>query len=176
MKPIRLRNPLLVGSVILLISACLISSAPPGLPVTVPPHTSGESCFVTVVRAAQWTGAAIPFTYVTLDDVNVARLARGDYTKFSVEPGHHTIGVRWRIGALSIVAPWGVGNVPTSPEFSKAVEFECRPGEDYFFGNRLKTFAVTDVGRMDFQQLSDLGEDFQLGEKRFIYPGMAGEE
>jgi hypothetical protein len=51
------------------------------------------------------------------------------------------------------------------------VELECRPGETYFYGIRLKAFAFTDVGRMEFQQLTALSETFQLEDKTFVHPG-----
>ncbi len=162
---------LLLAFTILLAVACMIPIPPPKLETYDPPLVTGERCTVTVIKESQWIGGAIKFVYVTLDGTNVARLESGEYTDFWVEPGHHTIGLRWRIGKIAIIAPLAIREVGTMPELSKTVELECRSAKNYFFGNRLKWWAWSDVDRMEFEPLTDLGENFRLDDKTYVRPG-----
>ncbi len=171
-------NSLAIGFLISLITACM-PVFPPPLPLYEPPTVLGEGCSVTVIRASQWLGAG-PTHYISLDGINVAGLEIGDYTRFLIQPGHHTIGLSWRIGGVRYVGlfyfiPF-IGETPevrNPPEFSKRIELECQSGENYSLGIEVKAIA-RDEDRVEFQELTVLRDDSQLEGKSFVAPGERG--
>lgn len=163
----RLRNGLLISLVSACISAC-IPLPPPDLPLSKLPAVSGRGCVITAIRT-HWFD--IGTYYITFDGLYVAQLNNGEYTRFLISEGRHTIGVTWQMWGLAVLAGVYTETRPTSTH--RQVEMECHSGEHFAYGMKIKSgWGVSDADRVAVQQLTESDEDFRLEDKTFVPAGI----
>lgn len=163
----RLWNSLLIAFVSFSIFGC-IPLPPPDLSLSKMPVVSGQGCVITAIRTRQFNAGTY---YITFDGLNVAKLNNGEYTRFLISEGRHTIGVTNQFWGVAIIA--GVVAGTPASAIHKEVEMECHSGETFSYGLKLKYgWDVSDADRTSFQQLTDSDEDFRVEDKILVPAGI----
>ena len=101
---------------VLLASSCLAGCF--GIPITDVPPAGPRSAEIFVVREKVFRGSFLS-QYLSVDDVTVARLDSGEYTRFSVSEGTHVLQIRW--------------TVPLHGPYVRTARFEAKNGASYLF-------------------------------------------
>jgi len=97
-------------------SSCLAGCF--GIPISDVPLPGPRSAEVFVVREKVHVGSLIS-QFLSVDGVTIARLDNGEFTKFSVSEGAHTLRIQWR--------------VPLHGPYVRTVRFEAQAGGKYLF-------------------------------------------
>ena len=99
-----LRTAVLTASVIDLLSGCVSIGDKPGEIAALPSRTDGVQNIV-VTRDSGFIGSGNRW-YLTVNDIDVARLRNGDSIRFGLEPGNHDVGVRCPNSQLPGLLDW----------------------------------------------------------------------
>ena len=162
----RLRSGLLIALIGLFISGC-VEVLPPDLPLYEPPEVSGQGCAITVIRTTYLLEPSL-YQYITLDGVNVAALHAGEYTKFSIPEGRHTIGVKWLFGEIRKFGGL-VAGLPARA-YHRELAMECHGGEHLSYG--IKKDGSMDDNKFKIINITEFDKDFRLESKSFVPPGI----
>lgn len=168
----RLTNFILVALISISISGCVLLP-PADLPLSDLPAVIGQGCEITVIRP-RIMGMAGLQQYITFDGTNIARLHGGEYTKFLISEGHHTIGVIWQFLGFVGCGNGTCGGVG-SREYYQEVEMECHAAGKYFYAIKFES-VWSDANRFTIEQVSEHDSNFQLENKIFVPAGTSKEQ
>ena len=131
-----------------------------GIPISEVPPAGQRSAEVFVVREKFFSGSLVS-QYLSVDGVTIARLDSGEYTKFSVSEGAHSLQIRWK--------------VPLHDPYVKTAQFEAKNGVSYLFvtwGQVAKSKAESDrADGMGIVQQDWTVFDGKIEGKSFVAPG-----
>jgi hypothetical protein len=128
-------------------------------------EVSGKGCVVTIARTSGFAGG-VRSIYVTFDSGLVAELTGGEYTRFSVPKGNHSVGI--------LIRDWGfiafgiyTGGGEKGRQYGWVRYVECQPGKTFFFGIPYSIFSGWDL-----IEVTDSDKDFQLEGKTLVPAGI----
>jgi hypothetical protein len=131
-----------------------------GIPISEVSPAGERSAEIFVVREKFFSGSLVS-QYLSIDGVTIARLDSGEYTKFSVSEGAHSLQIRWKV--------WLHG------PYVKTAQFEAKNGASYLFvtwGQVVKTKAESDYADgMGIVQQDWTVFDRKIEGKSFVAPG-----
>jgi hypothetical protein len=158
-----LRNSLLVSFVGFTISGCVVLP-PSDLPLSELPVVSEKGCVITVIRARTFGFSGMQ-QYISFDGVNVARIHGGEYTRFLVPEGRHTIGITWQFWGFAGCGVRTCAGVAPK-DFNRQVEMECHAGENFSYG--ITKDGWMDDNRFKIKQVTDIEDEFRLDGKTLV--------
>lgn len=167
-QPIRRFLHFSASAVILL----ALAGCAPTVTIKEPPVVTGPSATVTIVRKSQFIGSG-PTHYIELDGITIVGLRVGQYTKFTVPEGYHSLTVTWFVGDKLV----GVGGFGAGVAWIEASPYEKKTGQNfeasksYFFTLSSTLLDVDNNNRTDFMQVDSLQGEFALEGKTLVPPG-----
>jgi hypothetical protein len=175
----QIRKLLLFSASVVILS--LIVGCAPTISIKEPPIVTGPSATITIVRNMRSSFSGPSTLYIELDGRTIAGLSAGQYTKFSVPEGNHSIAVTWStkrecevctVLAIPIAIPILLKGVNIfGPEdiqdFKRQLGIRFESSKNYFF-----TLSTENEG-VEFNQVDTLQDDFVLKGKTYVPPGSA---
>lgn len=177
----RLSFLLAAFTILVMLSGCLaIPLKPPGPQIQNLSPVGEEGAIVIISRKNEFTGGYCTI-YIFLDKIPVAQLDNGQFTKFLVSPGPHTLSIQWKIGGVFVVAggPYGggAGVIGQAGPFQRKNQEHFKSNKEYLFtiqaasASDLIFFKIDEDQRFIFSLVDKFEEPFALEDKEFIPPG-----
>jgi len=161
-----------------LLAGCIAPHA--NVPIkNVPPVTATPATFTIVRRNNPLYIVADSFVthYISLDGVMVATLETGQFTRFPVSEGHHTLATTWHVwDDMGGIGGFGAAVLFVSQNaHKKEIEVDCEAQREYFFTiSREIPFSLkpyNEEKRTQFQQVERLEGKFVLEGKNYVPTG-----